>query len=625
MVTRRSPLLVGACGGLASRGSTLALPFLCAVMTGCTTDPVGQIVIAVQTDVHLPKDIDTIRIEVLNEGVPKFKNDYERLGTPEGAILLPGTLTLVASDDPTDAVQVIVSAFSGGDVSILREAVTTIPPERTVTLQLPLQFLCDGQADIDDSGNAVSTCPEGKTCIAGQCQDNAVDSNTLPDYRPEDIYVTGVCLDVGVCFNLGEELEPDADCSVEVPPDSNIALQTEGDGICGAIGCFVALDAESPLGWTTRPDGRVQLPAAACDQIPEKIIRVVGADTSDLCPLKRTSVPTCGPWSAAGPGLPYDGPIVLSSGQARPSSLTLGGGRVVWTSGGTLMGDGTVKAVEPEGGTPLVIATDQAPPRDVVVDGNTILWTVADDTSMTGGAIVSASIGGPVELVASGLALPEGIATRGGSVFWTDFRPDMVGGIYRAVIQAGSTPVLLSPAVNYPFRVAADDRDVYWTDEGTFGMNDGAVQRLRYSEGGAVAEALQTGLATPRGLALDIDDSGFAVAVFWTNFAEDGALMRATIDAGGAVGAIDELATGQVLPSGVTVDGNYVYWTNRGDGSVMRLDKGAAPGASPVTLATDQRSPGEIAVDDDYIYWVNEGTVAASLLDGSVVRLDKPL
>ena len=43
----------------------LGLTALLALLaTGCTEDPIGQLVVAVQTDVHLPKDIDTIRIEV---------------------------------------------------------------------------------------------------------------------------------------------------------------------------------------------------------------------------------------------------------------------------------------------------------------------------------------------------------------------------------------------------------------------------------------------------------------------------------------------------------------------------------------------------------------------------------
>lgn len=595
--------------------------------TACSSEVTGQIVIAVQTDVHLPKDIDTIRIEVRNEGVPKFLNDYERLGTPEGAILLPGTLTLIASDDPADAIQILVSAFTGGregNPRIVREAVTTIPPERTVTLQLPLQFLCDGSGKIED-GNAASDCPEGQTCIAGHCEDKAVDSATLPDFDQDDIFVPGVCLDVAVCFNLGDRADIDMDdCTIDGVVDQNVALQTEGDGICGAIGCFVALDANSALGWQTRDDGRVQLPPAVCEQIGEgKIVNVVTADANAICPVKEVSVPTCGPWSAAGPSLPFEGPTVLSGGQQHPLSLSLGpNSTVVWTNGGTLTGDGTVKAVATVGGTPTLLADDQVPPRDITVgtDG-TVFWTTAVEGMLGTGQIVSVAPGGMPLTEVPNLDLPEGLAVRGGDLFWTDFQPDGVGGIFGTAIGAMS-PVLLTQTVNYPFRIVADETHVYWTDEGTLGQNDGAVRRI--PAGGGAVEAIAADLPTPRGLVLDMEN-GRAKSVFWTLFDDNGTIMRAEVEGGGSIGNVETIVTGQSLPNHLTIDDVYIYWTNRGDGTVRRVEKDAPAGTAPFELANNQRSPGEIAVDGEFVYWVNEGTSAEMQLDGSVVRLDKPL
>jgi hypothetical protein len=587
--------------------------------SACTTDDLGQIVIAIQTDVHLPKDIDTIRVEVRNEGVPKFEFDYERLGTEDSTILLPGTLTLVESDDPSDAIQVIVSARAGGkegELRIVREAVTTIPEGRIVTLQLPLQFLCDDSGVIEN-GEVRSNCPEGQTCLAGHCADATVDSAGLPDYLADEIYVPGVCIDVALCFNQGTVVTVDADCSIDGVTDTNIALQTEGDGICGGVGCFVALDGNSALGWQTRPDGRVQLPTAVCEQIDAgKIVNVVTASANDACPFKTVSVPTCGPWSAAGDGASLDGAIVLAGGQSQPVSLRLGAGSLLWSSAGISAGSGSIKAVSFDGGTPTALALNQPTPRDLIAVDGDALWT----TSPGGmnGTIERVSAGVQTTLL-SGLTLPEGLAENGSSLFWTTFDP--MGGIFQANLQSPGTPLLIATG-NYPFRVVADARFVYWTNEGTFGSApaDGAVARYDLT-GGMGLELIADEQDTPRGLTLD-ESSGEATAVYWTTFAINGAVRRATIT-NGVLGAVETLVTGQNLPNGIAVDGTHVYWSNRGAGTVLRLPKTASMGAAPEVLASEQRSPSALAFDETSIYWLNEGTAAGD--DGAVVRLAKPL
>ena len=222
----------------------VATPLL---VQGCSAQTTGQLVLVVQTDLSLPKDIDTIQIAVSVDGVPKFKNSYQKVGTPDGQIHLPGTIDLLAPDDPTQAVDIIVSAFSGGPFvppRIVDEVVTTVPPDRAATLQVPLQFLCDGQAT-EVSGNPATTCPKGQTCNAGTCVTNKVDPTGLPTYSEEEVFGDGSCFDVARCFDDAAIADVDPkECTIdEGSHDVSIALETQGDGICGAIGCFVALDA----------------------------------------------------------------------------------------------------------------------------------------------------------------------------------------------------------------------------------------------------------------------------------------------------------------------------------------------------------------------------------------------
>jgi hypothetical protein len=591
-----------------------------ALLGGCTEDPKGQLVIAVQTDVHLPKDIDTIRIEVFNEGEPKFKNDYERLGTEEAPFLLPGTLTAVASEDPTDVVRMIVSGRSGGSngkLRMVREVVTTVPEARTATLQLPLQYLCDGQALVVD-GEAQSDCPEGQTCLAGTCADDGIDSAGLPDYDPDEIFVEGICLDVAVCFNQGEVAPVDAeDCTIDAPAaETNIALQTEGDGICGALGCFVALDAESALGWQTRDDGRIQLPPAVCSQIDAgKIVNVVAAPTNGPCPLKQVSVPTCGPWSAAGLGAPNTGAVALAGGQSQPVSVRIGQGAIFWASAGTFSGEGTIKSVGAIGGTPVLEATGTLPPRDLAVGpNNTLYWTRSDETMPLSGAIVVKDSAGEMDLFAN-QPLPEGIALFGSKLYWTEFSP--TGGIFSANTTDMDGEDVQVGVGNYPVRIVADDEHVYWTNEGSAGQADGSV--VRYALSTAVTETIAANVDTPRGLTLDRTDEQ-TTALYWTVFQEGGSVMRVSVD-NGVLGEVTEVASGLSFPNGITVhtDG-FVYWCNRGDGSVMRVSNSGS--GSPETIASGQRSPGALVVDDTSIYWLNEGSAGQE--NGALMRIAKP-
>ena len=619
-------------GRVLASGRTLVAPTLLVSLmaltgaTGCTSDA-GEIVVVLQTDLSLPKDINTIRLEVFNEGVPKFKNDYERLGEAEGApFLLPGTITLLGSEEPADTVRVVASARSGGKdgkLRIVREVFTTIPQQRTATLQMPLQFLCDDSGAFDSSGEVISNCPEGQTCLAGRCEDSTVDSSLLPEYSANDIYVPGTCLEVKICFNTNEPIADDeidkTDCSIAGVGGVNIGLETEGEGICGGVGCFVALDGESSLGWQTREDGRVQLPGAVCDQLETgEVQKVVTAAVNDICPFKTFSVPTCGPWSAAGPGETVATATVLAGSQSSPVSVAIGNNTLFWANAGANNDTGSVKAVSFNGGETVTIA-EGITPRDILFTPNgTLVWSVADAMGTTAGRIQKLAPGDGMQPqnVVTGLDNPDGLTFRNNQVYWTDFGPN--GGIYQAGINS-STAVLLATGY-YPVRIAVDDSYLYWTNEGVANVDPpGSVQR--YPLAGGAVEDVGTDQSTPRGLVLDVGATGDATAVYWTNSAADGSIMRVDLS-GTTPGAPEVVASGLKLPYGITVDGNFVYWTNRGDGTVVRIDK-AVTGGTPEVIADGQFNPGTIQVDATSIYWINESTSGGA--DGALVRFPKPL
>jgi len=642
---------------------TAALAALAVVLgaPSCKTPPSGQIMLAVQTDMSLPKDIDTIRILVLRDGKVLYDNKFEKLGESD-SVVLPATLGLLAPKDPKDLgrpMTIRVIASRGPDfVRVLREVVTTMPAGRTVTLQVPLQFLCDGSGAVeldahgnakrDSAGNVVvtSTCPEGETCIAGSCQDRTVDSATLPDYAPEEVFGggtgtgDGACFDTATCFDGGAEAEVDlvtfeADpttCRAKGSGDVNVGLRTQGSGICGAAGCFVALDADGDAGWKQGDGGSILLPAAVCEKLASgDLAGVVTAEVGSApCQRKRVALPTCGPWSAAGsesaPPPETKGPIALASGQTNPLSLALSAGALYWVSGTTFdeatgpKNDGSVKMIPLGGGEPLVIADNQASPRDLALDDTKkiVVWANAGDQALAW-ATLGIPGGAPLSMAGPKLAEPEGIALRGSELLWTELGND---GVFRAqtsfngsLLEAKAPEQLSQPSApgTTPRRVAAAKNVVCWTYE-----SSGSV--ACHANGTAVTVAAS--VVTPRALALDVAADGSATQVFFASFADvqagkqRGGIYVAPVD--GSAASAPELVAAEDHPNGLAVDADAVYWTGRTAGTVMRWSRATK---EITVLASSQRTPGAIAVDAAAVYWIDES--AHDQPDGTIMKLAK--
>ncbi|MBX3189392.1 MAG: hypothetical protein KF819_20380 [Labilithrix sp.] len=62
------------------------------------------------------------------------------------------------------------------------------------------------------------------------------------------------------------------------------------------------------------------------------------------------------------------------------------------------------------------------------------------------------------------------------------------------------------------------------------------------------------------------------------------------------------LASDQAKPWGIAVDGPYVYWTNEGDGTVLRIDH---RGGAATFVAKNQPEPHQILVDGEQVVWHN--------------------
>jgi formylglycine-generating enzyme required for sulfatase activity len=268
----------------------------------------GELILALQTDMELPKDVDKIRIRVASYGSTVFSNDYQ-VGPTE--LKIPATLALLANPDhPSAPVTIQVMGFRQAKPRVMRETVTTIPAERVATLRVPIEWLCDDSARTE-SGEVVSTCPTEETCIAGTCMTSAMNSEDLPDWTPGDIFGggdgsgNGVCFDVAPCFANAVNLDVDTTtCRAALPTGEanlNIALRpaATGDGICTGGVCLIPLDGGEGGQWSRASDGgSIQLSKGICDRLTTG--KIAGVVASKQCATKTFRVPTCGPWSSTG-------------------------------------------------------------------------------------------------------------------------------------------------------------------------------------------------------------------------------------------------------------------------------------------------------------------------------------
>jgi hypothetical protein len=683
--------------------------------TSCATRVRGQLMLAVQTDMSLPKDIDWIRITVTypEDGatIVALNNDYSRFGEAD-ANKLPGTVTFRAPSDPSAPVRIQVSGSRGGPEAsprVLRDVVTSVPEDRVATLPVNLEFLCNGTTNVvydsegnikrdPTTGNVVleSTCGEGLTCVAGRCVTPEVPSENLPDYKEEEIFGggsgegDGVCFDTATCFEDGAPVEltttgagDTATCEGSVTGeiaggDFNIALRTQGGGICGSSDCFVALDAaDSEGGWKKiSADGKIQLPLAVCEKVQSgQLLGVVAAPVGGAtCQQKRPSIPTCGPWSSTGQDIyappPQLDATILAPGQATPFSIAVDGANstLYWVTRGTYdpMGgedktgawnaDGAVKAVSIDGGEPVLLAEKQYLPHSLALDTDRyfVLWTASEsltdpDTMVTtqSGRLMVAPFLEPGKAPPIGEPLlvlnahgdpavePAGIAVQDlqtgptRRVAWTEPNSQNVYSIDTIVNEEGklvpASDKMLPPGISspppgeYPTAIAAlDSTDkegvVCWAYRDSFGTTDGVVA----CSGQGTTLTVATGQATPQTIVLTLEPR----AVYWTNFAAKeagGGIFKVnlpdSLDSGQPPGAL-ETVEAEDYPGGLAVDGTTVYWTSRGRGAVLRKRDDVTQ-----ELISNQKNPGAIAVHQGVVCWANEGTGA---VDGAILRAVLP-
>lgn len=649
---------------------------LAPLMISCTDQPQGQLVLAFQTDVALPKDIDFVKIQAVyadNTADVKYENTFLGLGTGDG-IKLPGTLGFLAPEKVGQAIRIRVIAGRRSDPFPVfhREVITTVPQNRTVLLPLPIEYLCNGFAtpelgtgSVQLDGNQIvqtkSTCDESTTCKAGACADADVPSDVLADYDEGDVYGggthngDGICFDTASCFNDAKNVKVDlidGKCQgtlLEGSTDAvNIGLFTKGGGICGASGCFVALDFDSDGGWKAIDGKTIELPMALCDDKENKVAgRVVGVVAAKVqeapCTQKTASIPTCGPWSASrdkyNPSEDPNAPVYIATGQMNPITLQViedpdnGPSRIFWTSKGGLgamgisLGDGSVNMVRSTGGEPLVIAKDQPAPSGLAVDDLRDLVFWANEQGPMGGNVRWAPIAEPIATSAgttlvgdlqqpAGMALgndPLGFDLYYSDVVTNDVSHAKLNDVIGSPEVAASTVLPADPSYTSPRSIATSGKTVCVTYESMLGDMNGVV-----ACGNDVAmTTIATQQETPR--AVVIHDN----FVYWANLASMGpnGVLRAPV-----TGGATELVADVARPAGLAVDAtaNRLYITSRSDRKIHWVSLGSTQLHAIEDSRPARGIPGAIALDSNSIYWMEESEPGNPIATGAVLKIAKP-
>ena len=300
----------------------------------------------------------------------------------------------------------------------------------------------------------------------------------------------------------------------------------------------------------------------------------------------------------------------IVSGPSNPYSIALDANNVYFTD----LQAGAVLMAARGGGAPVPIASGQSLPFVIAVDATSVYWanqgTAANNFS--DGTIMKAPLGGgtPVTL-ASGQTDLEALAVDATSVYWANqgtAANNFSDGTIMKVALGGGTPVTLAAGQLAIGFLAVDGTSIYWTDQGTATSGsfnaDGSVMKLALSGGdGGTPTILASGQVGPFPITVD------GTSVYWGT---TGTIAKVPLGGGDTV----VLASGQSFPFGIAVDGTDVYWTNAYGGSVVKVP---LAGGSPVTIASGQNNALFIALDATNVYFTTEGVAGA----GAIVRVAK--
>jgi hypothetical protein len=304
--------------------------------SGCEAEKQTQYVAGISTQVQVPRDLKTVRVDVSVGGIISFCQAYK---VYDGRVQLPRSLGTYPVDvsktsspitisvvgftaEYDEANPAIGSCSSVGakvgenGIRVLRRSRQPYLTDQTLFLPMGLKFGCY-DTDCESGGTE-------KTCKAGRCYDASQDPKKLVPYTPDLVDGSG-----GGCFSVKECMGPAIppaivnpdDCTYAIPgtksaptPAIPNPLATPGEGVNVEVvydgGAVVeVLDLDEQEGFFIPDPAKPQqfrLAPGLCDQVkgegPDPLSpnatrptphRITSIRASALCRAKAASQPLC--------------------------------------------------------------------------------------------------------------------------------------------------------------------------------------------------------------------------------------------------------------------------------------------------------------------------------------------
>jgi hypothetical protein len=144
--------------------------------TGCGQKKRTEIIVGLATDLTAPTPLRSVQMQVfrLPQMVPIGEQEFMISGDINEVYELPGTYAVYSEKGEADRVRVVLTATDDkGAVLVVRKAILTLVPERTLFVRLGVVSACRGRDD----------CPAGDSCVEGRCAPEEIESSRLPNYR----------------------------------------------------------------------------------------------------------------------------------------------------------------------------------------------------------------------------------------------------------------------------------------------------------------------------------------------------------------------------------------------------------------------------------------------------------
>ena len=237
-------------------------------------------------------------------------------------------------------------------------------------------------------------------------------------------------------------------------------------------------------------------------------------------------------------------PVVMAAGLSQPHGVAVSSEAVFVTAGSP----SHILAVPHSGGTPAELSSTAVNAHFLAVSGTMIYFTATDGTV---NRLDRSS--GIVTEIANNQNGPSGIAVDGAEVFWGN--SGFGGDILRWDGVAAPTVFVAGLGSIHGLALSA--------------------QKLFFVRGGGILSVARTSPGTPEGvLSPSQVPWGLALAddTLYFTTRSDGKVYRVSVaDQDLGAGLPEILAAGQQDPSGIAVDGMFVYWANTAGGTLVRL------------------------------------------------------